>query len=200
MTIPTNDPSPTVRAHVGVEVSEWVRRWAHLVRSGATLLDLACGHGRHARWFAQRGVAVTGVDRDAAALAGLVDCARTIVADIENDAWPLGESTFDTVLVTNYLWRPLLPAIARCIADDGVLIYETFAVGNERFGKPSNPAFLLQPGELLDVAKAQGLRVVAYEDGVLQHPERAVQRLVAIRECGPSDDAARRLLAASSGR
>ena len=194
MTIPTIDTSPAVRTHAGVEVSGWVRRWAHLVKPGATLLDLACGHGRHARWFTQRGVAVTGIDRDAAALSGLVECARTVVADLEADSWPLGAETFDAVLVTNYLWRPLMPAIAASIASGGVLIYETFAIGNERFGKPSNPAFLLRPGELLELASAHGLRVVAYEDGTLREPHRVVQRIVAVRGSVPSRDPVRCLL------
>jgi SAM-dependent methyltransferase len=195
-----NPPDPTPHAgcaHTGKAVSDWVRRWAHLVRPGARLLDLACGHGRHARWFAARGVAVTGLDRDASALAALADCAQTIVADLEGNAWPLGTDTFDAVVVTNYLWRPLIPSIAACMADGGVLIYETFAIGNERFGKPSNPAFLLRPGELLEMASAHGLRVVAYEDGTLREPDRVVQRIVAVREAAPSHDPVPCLLDAS---
>jgi SAM-dependent methyltransferase len=194
MPIQPDDAPPATQANAGAVVSDWVRRWSHLVRPGVTLLDLACGHGRHARWFAARGVAVTAVDRDASALAGLVDCARAIVSDLEGDAWPLGTETFDAVLVTNYLWRPLMPAIGACIANDGVLIYETFATGNERFGKPSNPAFLLRPGELLDMARAHRLRVVAYEDGLLHRPDRLVQRVVAVRDAGVAQDIARRLL------
>ena len=112
------------------------------------------------------------------ALAGLSPYARVVVADIENAPWPLAGERFDAVLVTNYLWRPLWPILLASLADGGVLIYETFALGNERFGKPSNPDFLLHPGELLQVCRA--LHVVAYEDGMLDAPARRVQRIAAI--------------------
>jgi SAM-dependent methyltransferase len=143
------------------------------------VLDVGCGSGRHVRWLAARGARVTGVDRDAAAVEPLRGIAEIIVADIENGPWPLAGRRFDAVLVTNYLWRPLLPAIVAAVADGGTLIYETFAVGNEAFGKPSNPAFLLRPGELLEAA--HGLHVVAYEDGLLDDPPRRVQRICAQR-------------------
>jgi len=164
--------------HAALEPSPWVRRWSHLVRAGGTVLDLACGSGRHVRWFAGRGARVTGVDRDAAALQGLQGIAETIAADLENGPWPLAGRRFDAVVVTNYLWRPLLPAVVAAVADGGALVYETSAVGNETVGKPSNPAFLLQPGELLRAAA--GLRVVAYEDGFLADPDRHVQRIAAV--------------------
>jgi SAM-dependent methyltransferase len=177
-------------AHASAEPSDWVQRWSHLVAPGARVLDVACGSGRHLRWFAQRGSHVTGVDRDAAALEVARDCgAELIHADIENGPWPLARRRFDAVVVTNYLWRALVPAIVESVDAGGVLIYETFALGNERYGKPSNPDFLLRPGELL--ALVQGLRVVAFEDGFAGPPERCVQRIVAVRETGPSADPAR---------
>jgi SAM-dependent methyltransferase len=150
------------------------------VKPGACVLDVACGSGRHVRWFAQRGCRVTGVDRDAAALAPLAGIAETIEADIENGAWPLAGRRFDAVVVTNYLWRPLLPVIVESVDAGGVLVYETFAVGNETVGKPSNPHFLLRPGELLH--SVAPLRIVAFEDGFLTAPERYVQRVAAVRE------------------
>ena len=163
-------------------VSPWIERWAHLVPEGASVLDVACGHGRHARFFAQRGCAVTGVDRDAGALQALRGLAQTVHADIENGPWPFAGRAFDAVVVTNYLWRPLLPAIVAAVAPGGVLLYETFAAGNEAFGKPSRPDFLLQPGELLRAC--EGLHVVAYEHGLLEDPRRMVQRIAATRPGG----------------
>jgi SAM-dependent methyltransferase len=160
--------------------SAWVQRWSSLVKPGGRVLDVACGSGRHVRWFAQRGCRVTGVDRDGAALAPLGGIAETIEADIENGPWPLAGRRFDAVVVTNYLWRPLLPVIVESVDAGGVLVYETFAVGNETVGKPSNPHFLLRPGELLH--SVAPLRVVAFEDGFLAAPERYVQRVAAVRE------------------
>lgn len=171
--------------HASLEPSAWVRRWSHLVAAGGTVLDVACGSGRHVRWFASRGCAVTGVDRGAAAVEPLRDIARIIVADLENDPWPEGLRLFDAVVVTNYLWRPLLPKIVESVAPNGVLIYETFAAGNQTVGKPSNPAFLLRHGELLEAARE--LRVVAYEDGFESSPDRFVQRLVAVRDADSPD-------------
>ena len=165
--------------HGAEAVSPWVERWAHLVPADATVLDVACGHGRHSRFFAQRGSRVTAVDRNAEALASLTSVAQTVEADIENGPWPFLGQTFDAVVVTNYLWRPLLPAILDCVAPGGVLLYETFAAGNEAFGKPSRPDFLLQPGELLRVCA--GLEVVAYQHGRLEAPTRVVQRIAAAR-------------------
>ena len=166
-------------SHGSGEASAWVQRWSHLVAHGASVLDVACGSGRHLRWFAQRGCRVTGVDRDEHALAASRDIAETVLADIESAAWPLPDRRFDAVVVTNYLWRELMPTLLASVAEGGVLIYETFSAGNESVGKPSNPKFLLQPGELLRAA--QGLRVVAFEEGFASAPERFVQRLVAVR-------------------
>ena len=164
--------------------SRWVQRWSHLVAPGASVLDVACGSGRHVCWFAQRGCRVTGVDRDGAALQALASIAECIDADIERGPWPLPGRRFDAVIVTNYLWRDLLPTLVASVAEGGVLIYETFASGNETVGKPSNPAFLLRPGELLEVAR--GLRIVSFEDGFDAGPNgsqpRFVQRIVAVRE------------------
>ncbi len=166
--------------------SDWVCRWTHLIPDqrpgGPRALDLACGSGRHTRWLVRQGCHVTAVDRDAEALATLADLApmaRTVAADVEGGPWPLPSQTFDAVVVTNYLWRPLWPQILASLAPGGVLVYETFAHGNATVGKPSRPDFLLQPGELLQVCA--GLRVVAYEDGFLPQPERYVQRICAVR-------------------
>jgi SAM-dependent methyltransferase len=160
--------------------SAWVRRWSHLAPPGGSVLDVACGHGRHLRWFAGRGHAVTGVDRSPEAIAAVSGLGRAVEADIENGPWPFEGQTFDAVVVTNYLWRPLLPTMINSVADGGVLIYETFASGNETVGKPSRPDFLLQPGELLQACAS--LQVVAYENGFLEQPERFVQRIVAARK------------------
>jgi SAM-dependent methyltransferase len=176
------------------EASRWVQRWSHLVPAGARVLDVACGSGRHVRWFAARGAVVTGVDRDAVATRSLSDVAEIVTADIEAGPWPFPDRRFDAVVVTNYLWRPRLPDIVASVAPGGVLICETFAVGNETVGKPANPDFLLRPGELLGAA--QGLRVVAFEDGFEAAHPRFVQRIVAVREAPGSPQAARHELGA----
>jgi SAM-dependent methyltransferase len=159
--------------------SEWIVRWSHLVPAGGPVLDVACGGGRHLRWFRDLGHPVTGVDRDSEAVTAAATLGEVVCADIEAGPWPFPGRQFVAVVVTHYLWRPLLPAILLSVAPGGVLLYETFAAGNETVGKPSRPDFLLQPGELLR-ACAQ-LRVVAYEDGFLESPERFVQRVAAVR-------------------
>ncbi|MDR3396805.1 MAG: class I SAM-dependent methyltransferase [Pandoraea sp.] len=180
----TDAAAPGMPHGVGAP-SPWLVRWAHLIPSGACVLDLACGQGRHARWLAARGAHVTAIDRDEAALATMSTLTNvtTLAADLEGAAWPLAEgATFDAVIVTNYLHRPLLSRIAASVAPGGVLIYETFAQGNERYGKPSNPLFLLAPGELLDAARTADLRVAGFEDVTLPAPRAAcVQRLCATR-------------------
>ena len=167
------------------EPSRWVCDWAHLVTPGGAVLDVASGAGRHARWFAARGHPVTALDRDAAALATMRDQVRitAMLADLEGAPWPLPSDTKSAaVVVTNYLHRPLFGSLMRALAPGGVLIYETFAQGNERVGKPSNPAFLLRPGELLDAVRPY-LRVVAFQDGFLAQPRPAyVQRICAVLE------------------
>ena len=160
--------------------SSWIVRWAHLVAPGGTVLDVAAGSGRHALGLAARGHVVTAIDRDAAALAPLAASAETIVADIENAAWPIPGRTFDAVVVANYLWRPLLPTLTAALAPGGVLLYETFAAGNETVGRPRCADFLLTRGELLRAAAS--LRIVAYEDGFLAAPQRFVQRVAAVRD------------------
>jgi len=165
------------------EVSAWVARWAPLIPQGAAL-DLACGSGRHARLLASLGHAVTALDRDAQSLAAASGPGiATLQHDLEapDAVWPMAPGSLAGIVVTNYLHRPLFGQIAAALAPDGVLIYETFARGNEIFGKPSNPAFLLNPGELLELAALGGLRVLAYEDGVIAAPKPArVQRLCAV--------------------
>jgi len=142
------------------------------------VLDVACGSGRHVRWLARQGFAVTGIDRDAAATEPLRAVAEIVVADLEGAPWPLPGRRFDAVVVTNYLWRPLWPALRAALVDGGVLVYETFAHGQHLIGRPARPDFLLQPGELLQAFA--GLQVVAYEDGLESDPPRRVQRLVAL--------------------
>jgi SAM-dependent methyltransferase len=167
--------------------SAWVRRWSHLVRPGGVVLDVACGQGRHLAWFAALGHPVVGVDRSQEALDAVAvppaQC-QSVCADIEQGPWPFAERQFDAVVVTNYLWRPLLPQLARSLAPGGVLICETFALGQETIGRPSRPEFLLKPGELLQAFAA--LRTVAFEDGFeppaqADSPGRFVQRIAAIR-------------------
>ena len=174
------------------QASAWVQRWAPLIHRGE-VLDLACGSGRHARLLAALGHTVIALDRDADALARIEagehgDAITTIEYDLEapGAAWPFAPHSLAGIVVTNYLYRPLLPPLCASLAPDGVLIYETFARGNEVFGKPSNPDFLLMPNELMGLAGRAGLRVVAFEDGVVQSPKPArVQRVCAV---GPAFD------------
>lgn len=160
-------------------------RFAPLIARGGAILDVACGRGRHARWFESRGYRVTAVDRDEDALADS-GASERIVCDLEasadpHRAWPVHGRRYAGVIVTNYLHRPLFPLLIDALAESGVLIYETFAIGNARFGKPGNPDFLLEGGELL--ARCRELNVVAYEDGLVAHPRPAsIQRICAIRD------------------
>jgi SAM-dependent methyltransferase len=177
---PASDPHAAL-----VDPSAWVVRFAHLIPDGGRVLDVACGAGRHARFLASRGLHVEAVDRDAEALAALADIAqvRRVCADIEAGAWPFPGQRYAGIVVTNYLHRPLLRTLVGSLAEGGVLLYETFARGNERYGKPSNPDFLLEPGELLRAAA--GLYVVAYENLLVTAPRPAVvQRLCAINAAG----------------
>lgn len=169
-----------------MNASEWVVRFAPLVRPSGSVLDVACGNGRHTRFFLARGHEVVAVDIDLSKVSDLGTSARLklVEADIEHDPWPLSGARFDAVVVTNYLHRPLLDRFVKALAPAGLLIYETFARGNERWGRPSNPDFLLRPGELLEVVQGR-LRVIAYEDVTLTEPSpAAVQRICAIAPPG----------------
>lgn len=174
--------------HQGLsDASDWVQRWSHLAVANAQVLDVACGSGRHMKWFTELGCHPTGIDRSAEAVAKAGQFGVAIQADIENGPWPLmidaQPQTFNVVLVINYLWRPLFATLLQSLAPGGLLLYETFARGNESVGKPSRPDFLLQPGELLQLC--QGLEIVAFEDGFLPHPERFVQRMAAFKPSAP---------------
>jgi len=153
-------------------------RWAHLIPAQAHVLDVACGSGRHMQYLQTQGFHVVGVDRDENALNSAKSFGEILCADLENAAWPLSGRQFDAVLVTNYLWRPNFADVLACLKPHGVLIYETFAQGNETVGKPSREEFLLGHGELLQMC--QHMRIVAYEDVFLNSPDRYVQRIVAV--------------------
>lgn len=168
--------------------SQWVQRYAALIKPGGRVLDLACGSGRHARLLLGLGHHVVAVDRDAQALGLLAgaDGIETLCADLEAGPWPFEPGMFDAVIVTNYLHRPLFGSLREALAKGGVLIYETFAIGNERYGRPSNPAFLLRQGELLSLTAP--LQVLAYEQGVTHTQKTAVvQRICAVCTLEPVD-------------
>ena len=161
--------------------SPWVCRWAGLIRPGGRVLDVACGRGRHLRYLRSLGFAVVGVDRDEAALGALKGAGgiEIHIADLETGSWPFAPGGFDGVVVTNYLWRPLFPNLVVALRSGGVLIFETFALGNERYGRPGNPAFLLRPDELLH--SVEPLAIVAFEQGFTMAPKPAVvQRVCAV--------------------
>ncbi len=165
--------------------SPWVVRHVQSIPARGKVLDLACGSGRHARFLAGLGYPVLAVDRDAEALAGLstIEGITTRLLDLEGEEWPLAGQVFDGIVVTNYLWRPRLPDVLALLAPGGVLIYETFMVGNAAYGKPSNPDFLLQAGELRQLAAAAGLREVDYAEGYVASPKPAMRQAVcAIRD------------------
>ena len=147
------------------------------------MLDVACGSGRHTRYMTTLGLRVVAVDIDISRVTDLSahEAIEFIEADLENNDWPFNEHCFDGIVVTNYLHRPHFPLLIDALEDNGVLIFDTFAIGNERFGRPGNPDFLLQPGELLK-AFSGALSVVAYEHGEVWEPEPAVrQRLCAVK-------------------
>lgn len=167
-----------------INPSDWIVRFAALVPAEAHVLDLACGGGRHSRLFLDRGHGVTALDRDITQ-AKLAEGAELIEADLENGSpWPLAGRRFGAVVVTNYLWRPLFPLLLASLEPGGILLYETFADGNEKFGRPANPDHLLKRGELLDLAR--GLAVVSYEDGIVERA-KVVQRIAAINGPGPAE-------------
>ena len=160
--------------------SPWVETHCRLIAKGGRVLDLACGSGRHARLLAGLGFEVLAVDRNFEAILTLqaVPGITATQLDLEGDDWPLTGRTFDGIVVTNYLWRPRLPAVLALLAPGGVLIYETFMLGNEAYGKPSSPAFLLRPGELREVAQAAGLREIAFEEGYTASPKPAMRQAI----------------------
>jgi SAM-dependent methyltransferase len=186
MTMGSNEdadaPEEAVESRPSFAPSAWVVRFSHLIRPAGRVLDVAAGGGRHTHWFLSSDHSVLALDRDLSRLAWLQhQRLEKVEADLEGyEGWPLGEQTFDAVVVTNYLWRSLFDDLIGAVRHDGVLIYETFAEGNERYGSPRRPEFLLQPGELL-AKVAPRLEVVAYEHGYSDQPsERVVQRICAI--------------------
>jgi SAM-dependent methyltransferase len=200
--------NPPSNPRIDLGPSPWITRFACLVPAGARLLDLACGHGRHALLFAARGVHVVAVDRDATALATLTGRPgiETRLSDLEGGPWPLGDERFDAIVVSHYLHRPLFPNLFAALAADGTMLYETFAQGNEAFGRPTNPAFLLRAGELLQLAAAAkpSLTVVAFEQGLADNAGRpaVVQRLAAVgpaRAWPPPLSERRRTVAVEAG-
>jgi len=165
-----NDANTTANSrHISIsEPSRWVRRFAPLIPLGGAVLDLACGNGRHARHFLQLGFEVVAVDRDIEFVADLSGQAEIVQADLEDGGpWPFAGRTFSGIVVVNYLHRPLLPLLGDSIAEKGVLIYETFAIGNERFTRPRNPDHLLKDGELLELVSGS-MQVIAYEHGIVE--------------------------------
>lgn len=173
--------------HTTLEPSEWICRWSHMVAQRGTVLDVACGHGRHMQWFQNHGYSAFGVDQSNEAVLSAQQWGTVAQADIEQGPWPwvvsspdgLRPQQFDAVVVCNYLWRPLLPTLLKCVKTGGLLLYETFSAGHETVGRPRNPDFLLRPGELLNTCL--DFRIIAYEDLHLSTPERYVQRIVARR-------------------
>lgn len=173
-----------VNSHGGLTPSPWVVRWADYIVPGGKVLDLACGGGRHAAFLAEHAFQVVAVDIDTSTVAALPPRPnlKVTTADLENRPWPFGSDSFDGIVATNYLHRPLFPLLLAALRPLGILIYETFTVGNERFGRPGNPEFLLQPGELLSVVGGKA-RVLGFEDLFVDKPKPAmVQRVCARRE------------------
>jgi SAM-dependent methyltransferase len=184
-----SEPNHDKGRHLGPTApSSWVTRFAPLALPSGTVLDMACGGGRHGRHFLERGHPVVFLDRDASDvqdLAGRADV-EIIEADLENGAGlPFAGRQFAAIVVTNYLWRPILPLLADAVAEGGLLIYETFGLGNEKYSRPRNPDHLLRPGELLE-AFGKDLQVVAYEHGLRHDPKpRVIQRIAAVKDDAP---------------
>lgn len=182
---------PKKHRHLGItDPSPWVRRFLHLIHKGGTVLDLACGGGRHTRLFLESGLKAVALDRDTGPLADLEGHPNVeiIRADLEGGApWPLEGRYFNAVVVVNYLYRPLFPRLLESVAEGGVFIYETFARGNEAFTKPRNPDHLLKSGELLDLVEGK-MQVIAYEHGVIDHGPLpgVVQRICAVKDLNSS--------------
>ena len=174
-------------SHSSSPPSHWVERFASLIPSGGLVLDLACGSGRHTRYLSDLGFRLLAVDIDVSRVEDLSTDKNIEImkSDLETDHWPFSERSFDGIVVTNYLHRPHLPRLVESLAPGGVLIYETFAKGNEKLGRPSNPDFLLNPAELLD-AFAPRLTIMAYEHAIEDDPTPAVrQRICAVKASQP---------------
>ena len=164
----------------GLQPAPWIVQWAGLVAPAASVLDLAAGRGRHSIFFADRGHKVTAVDRDVSTLLDHPNIER-LQADLEDGSpWPLPDRRFGAAVVTNYLHRPLMPQLLDAVAPSGVLLYQTFMVGNERFGKPSRPEFLLKDGELLELVRGK-FSVIAYEARLISEPAMAMVQRIAAR-------------------
>ncbi len=174
--------------HRETDVSPWITRFAHLLRTGGEALDLACGHGRHTRWLRDMGLSVVAIDVDVSAVADLAtsSAVEVIQADLEKAAWPLDGRKFDAVVITNYLHRPHFNRLPALLRPAGLLMIDSFAAGNEKFGRPRNPDFLARPDELLKICDAK-LRLIAFEQGYEALPRPAVrQRLCAWRSAEPA--------------
>ena len=171
--------------------SAWIEHFSPLVPTGGRVLDLACGSGRHARSFLKKGHPLTALDRDVSGLQDLNDnpWIEILQSDLEaGEPWPLGERTFACIVVVNYLYRPLFPAIARALSPSGVLLYETFSLGHEKFGRPRNPDYLLRPGELLS-AFGERLSVLAFEQGRIERSSGPAVKQFLCAINGPVEDA-----------
>lgn len=184
-----NDASDVSTRHTDLTApSAWIERWHHGFGAGSTILDIACGDGRHGRLFLENGATVTFVDIDVSGLADLAndDRAEILQANLETQPWPLNNRRFDVVVVTNYLHRPLFPDIVTAVAAAGWLFYETFAVGNERYGRPTNPDYLLKHDELKHSVENE-LNIVGYAHSLRILPRRAVMQHIAAQRPAQSD-------------
>lgn len=163
--------------------SPWIVKYASLIRKNGRVLDLACGNGRHGIRLAKQGYQVDALDRDAQALANMagMDNINVFVVDLEAGDWPHSGQQYDGIIVSRYLYRPLLVRLAELLCPDGILIYETFMVGNERYGKPSNPDFLLLPNELLEIYSPL-LSIIAFEQGEVKIPRPAVMQRICAKK------------------
>ena len=174
LTISSSQVMSTTHNEV-IEASAWVKRFASTIPKEGLVLDLACGSGRNSIYLANLGYQVLAVDRDTASLDLLeAPLIQTEALDLEGEVWPLENRQFAAIVVTNYLYRPYLDLLPGMLIQGGILIYETFALGNAEFGKPANPNFLLNPGELLALSAHYGLQVLAYEDIYVDHPKPAM--------------------------
>jgi SAM-dependent methyltransferase len=173
-----------------LDPSSWVVRFGDLIPEKTPVLDVACGNGRHTRLFLERGHSVTAIDIDLSKVQDLTDSKNVelVQANLEDGSpWPFANRTFGAVIITNYLYRPLFSSLIDSVAPDGLLIYETFAIGHEAYGPPSRPEFLLKPGELIDIFKDQ-LQIIAYEHGYMNLPKPSIrQRICAIKSSTPLD-------------